>query len=55
MTIHTGANTYKLAASQENLYSGFRPGPTQKQAVQSQKMARGLKFRNWEEEGLSYL
>ena len=30
----------------------FRPGPTKKRAVQPQKIARDLKFRNYEEEGL---
>ena len=34
--------------------SGFRPGYTN-QAVQLQKMARGLKFGTWKVEGLYYL
>ena len=33
----------------------FRPGPTQNQAVQLQKMARGLKFRIQKINGLNYL
>ena len=33
---------------------GFRPGPTQNQAVQPHKMARGLKYCIYEEEGLHY-
>ena len=33
---------------------GFRPGPTQNQAVQPQKMASGLKFGIYIEEGLYY-
>ena len=33
-------------------FRGFRPGPTQTRAVQSQKMARGLKFRIQIEEKL---
>ena len=34
---------------------GFRPGLTQTGAEQLQKMARGLKFRIYEAEGLYYL
>ena len=33
------------AASWENQRSGFRPGPTKKQALRQQKTAKGLKFR----------
>ena len=34
---------------------GFLPGPTQTEAVQPQKMAKGLKFQILEVEGLYYL
>ena len=39
----------------EKLYSGFPTRPGTNRAVQSQKMARCLKFRIYEVEGLCYL
>ena len=43
------------AMSQENLSSGFPTWSDTNQAVQPQKVARGLKFRTDEVEGLCYL
>ena len=41
--------------SEKKRSSGFPTRPDTNRAVQSQKMARGLKFRIQEEEGLYYL
>ena len=47
--------TIILAATQENLFSGFPPRSDTKRAVRQQKIDRGLKFWIKEEDGLYYL
>ena len=47
--------SYNRAVLRENLSSGFPTRSDTNQAVQSQQMARGLKFRILEVEGLYYL
>ena len=48
-------NWNKIAASRENLSSGFPTRCDTNRAVQQQKIARGLKFHIYEVEGLYYL
>ena len=42
---NTASQTSKRLNCEKTGLRGFRPGPTQNRAVQSQNIVRGLKFR----------